>query len=192
MKEEKEYGLHGPTAHKVLHRWWRRLLIEEAPDRPPLRGERAELRRCHGLAAIALDKAFNDLLRGLREKNVDLGEHVQGLAAAARVLMEVREETPGLTMGRLMAQPRPDKNPKQGAVSGLRLRRLLAIDDLEELAQALIRVVRLCGEQAPVLVLARDVYDWANADRRQEVRQRWAYDYYANIPPEQAKDDKAA
>lgn len=188
MKEEAEYGLRGPAARKVLHQWWWRLLIEDGPERPPRRGERAELRRCHTLAQVALDKAFNDLLRGLREKDVDLGRHVQGLAAAARVLMEVREEAPGLTLGKLMA--RPGKDPKKGAVSGLRFRRLLAVDDLEDLAQALIRAVRLCGEQAPVLALAADVFDWADPKQREKVRQRWAYDYYANVPD--AKDEHAA
>jgi CRISPR system Cascade subunit CasB len=188
VTEEREYGLRGPVARKVLHQWWWRLLKEDGPDRPPRRGERAILRRCHSLAEVALDKAFNDLLRDLHKKDVQLGRHLQGLAPAARVLMEVREEAPGLTLGKLMA--RPGKDPKKGAVSGLRFRRLLAIDDLEDLVQALIRVVRLCDEQAPVLPLAADIFDWADPNQREKVRQRWAYDYYANVPD--AKDDKAA
>lgn len=185
MSEEKEYRLSGP-----VRAWWRRLLIEEAPERPPRRGDRAQLRRCRALGQVVMDKAFNDLLRDLRVKNVPLGDHPQGLAAAALVLMEVRGESEEPTLGRLMAAP--GKNPKQGTLSGLRFRRLLAIDDLDELTQALIRVVRLCGEKAPVTSLARDIFEWADPAQREKIRQSWARDYYANIPAEQANDDKAA
>lgn len=190
MSEEVEYGLRGPKARKVLHDWWWRLVKEDGPGRPPRRGERAKLRRCHTLAQVALDKAFNDLLRGLRKNDVQLGRYAHGLAAAARVLMEVRNEAPEPNPGRLMAKARLDKNPKQGAVSGLRFRRLLAMDNLDEVTQALIRAVRLCDEQAPVLSLAADIFDWADPQRREKVRQTWAYDYYANVPD--AGDEHAA
>lgn len=190
MNEEVEYGLRGPVARKVLHDWWRRLVKEDGPGRPPRRGERAELRRCHTLAQVALDKAFNDLLRDLNKHGVSLGGQGQGLAAAARVLMEAKNEAPEPNLGRLMAKAHPDKNPNQGAVSGLRFRRLLAKDDLEELTQALIRAVRLCDEQAPVLSLAADIFDWADPKRREKVRQAWAYEYYANVPD--AGDEHAA
>lgn len=185
MSEEKEYRLSGP-----VRAWWWRLLKEDGPERPPRRGDRAQLRRCRTLSQVVMDKAFNDLLRDLRVKNVPLGDHLQGLAAAALVLMEVREESGEPTLGRLMAAP--EKNPKQGRVSGLRFRRLLAIDDLDELTQTLIRVVRLCGDKAPVTALARDIFEWADPAQREKIRQSWARDYYANIPAEQANDDKAA
>ncbi|MFZ5584668.1 MAG: type I-E CRISPR-associated protein Cse2/CasB [Thermodesulfobacteriota bacterium] len=188
MSEEREYRLRGPAARQALRAWWKRLLKEDGPGRPPRRGDRAQLRRCRTPGQVAMDKAFNDLLRDLRVKNVPLGDHPQGLAAAALVLMDVRDESAELTLGQLMAAP--GKNPKQGAVSGLRFRRLLAIDDLDELTQALIRVVRLCGDKAPVTALASDIFEWADPEQREKIRQNWAREYYAHVPD--AGDEHAA
>lgn len=191
MSEQGERGLSGPQARRIVEEWWRSL-TQDRPGRPPDRGARAELRHCRGLVQVSLCEPFQKLYGRLE----DLGvlDHCTGhqLAAAALVLAHVRTEVgPGHGLGKAMAQP--GKNPGQGRVSGLRLRRLLALDDLEGLAQALIRVVRLMDEAAPVANLAADVFEWAGGARgREKVRQRWAYDYYANIPAEQAKDDKAA
>jgi len=59
-------------------------------------------------------------------------------------------------------------------VSGLRFRRLLAINTREELYHAMIRIIRLLGGTVNVCDLAKTVYWW-----NEETKKRLAYDYYA-------------
>lgn len=181
MSEERERSLHSQAAREIIEEWWRGL--EEQ------RGDRAELRRCHGLAEASLVAAFQRLYGRLERLGAVDRHSGHRLAAAALVLAMVRHDAGGnANLARLMAMPGP--NPNKGKVSGLRLRRLLAIDDLEELVQALVRVVRLLDERAPVASLAADIFAWGSPGPREKVRQRWAYEYYANAPD--ARDDKAA
>ena len=76
-------------------------------------------------------------------------------------------------------------DPKRGRVSGLRFRRLIRIEDRDELYPHLIRVLGLLDLRTDVVALARDVYLW-----NEPTRKRWAYDYYAQAPD--AADSKAA
>jgi CRISPR system Cascade subunit CasB len=64
-------------------------------------------------------------------------------------------------------------------VSGLRFRRLLSIENHDELYQAMIRIIRLLDNNANIYDLAKKVYWW-----NEKTKKRLAYDYYANANTE--------
>ncbi len=62
-------------------------------------------------------------------------------------------------------------------VSGLRFRRLLKCQTLEELYPMLRRTLPLLNNRADLYSLANDVLYWS-----EDVRKQWAYDYYEAAP----------
>ncbi len=159
---------------KALEEWWSEL-SERRRGRRGRGGDRAQLRRCRSSLEVVACPAFHRLFHRLQPLGRVDGSR---LAPAAAVLAHVKgqPEGPGRTsFARTMASPRPGGD--QPRVSGLRFRRLLALEDREELLVALVRIVRLLDGTAPVVSLADDIYWWG-----ERVKERWAYDYYATAP----------
>ncbi len=174
MREEAIH-FQGEEVARAVKEWWAELTQERA-GKPADRAGRAQLRRCRSMFEAVACPAFHRLYHRLRR----LGHRLDGrrLAPAAAVLAHVEMDTApqGISsLATLMARPRPGSG--QPRVSGLRFRRLLLVEDREELLPALSRVVRLLGGQAPVAPLAGDIYWWG-----ERVKERWAYDYYAAAP----------
>lgn len=142
--------------------WWRR----HAEDRSLM----AKLRRARApVEALAVD-GFIGLHRTLGAKRDEVARH----AHLARVLAHVRENS---------TVPLPRALAGSGGLSEARLRRLLQIDrkDADELARALVRLIRMLKGRANVRDLATAMLFWGDG-----VKTEWAYAYFdadAAAPP---------
>jgi len=151
-----------------IHQWW--VSLADA------RGDRASIRRCHSPTQVAFVPAYHQLLRKLEGG----GERVpwyrqEALAVVAGVLAHVTQDVPGPSFATQLGKP--PKGEKKAPLSDLRFRRLLGVQELEQLQGALVRVVRLRDRKANVRSLSRAILYWNDRTRRQ-----WAYDYYAAAP----------
>ena len=162
----------------LLVAWW--LQLEDD------RGERAALRRADSLTEVMLSPIYMRLLRTLRGSGYAISDHNLPLSKIAAIVgLAARVKTQadaGLAVR--MGTPKPgDRKP---ALSELRLRRILACDDIEELYTLLRRALALLGDQANLADLAATIWNWAPLDdkRPYDPRRRLAYDYYAAAPVE--------
>lgn len=158
----------------VLKTWWQSLESE--------RGERAALRRAASLTEVMLNPAFHRLLKKLRWAGYGVAEsRYSKVAAIAGLAAHVKTETPEALATRM-------GNPKSGgetaAVSDLRVRRILACDDMEELYILLRRALALLGDQGNLSDLAAILWHWSPLDEKRpsDPRRRLAYEYYAAAP----------
>lgn len=163
------------ASYALLHGWWKNLESD--------RGERASLRRAGTLTEVMLSPAFHRLLHGLRRGGFQIPEQrypklavIAGLAARLR-------GTEGAALGVQCGSPRKSADKKPG-VSELRMRRLLACDDLEELYTLLRRVLALIDNQVSLTDLAAVVWNWRKLDEKHpfDPRRQLALDYYAAAP----------
>ncbi|MEA3277195.1 MAG: type I-E CRISPR-associated protein Cse2/CasB [Pseudomonadota bacterium] len=158
----------------LLSSWWQRLENDK--------GERAVLRRAASLTEVMLSPAFHALLNDLRRASFGVPEYrypklaaIVGLAARIKTMA-----TDGLATR--MGTPKPGGSAP--TFSELRLRRILACDDIEELYTLLRRALALLDEHANLADLAATVWYWSPLDdkRPYDPRRRLAYDYYAVAP----------
>jgi len=156
--------------------WWRQLEQDK--------GERAALRRASSLTEVMLSPAYMRLLREMRHAGYAIANRdtpLGKIAAIAGLAARVKETAPeGLARRMGMAKP----GGSTATVSELRLRRLLACDDLEELYTLLRRALALLDDRADLADLAALVWNWAPLDekRTHDPRRRLAYDYYEVAP----------
>jgi CRISPR system Cascade subunit CasB len=158
----------------LLTAWWRQLENDK--------GERAVLRRAASLTEVMLGPAFHSLLNDLRQAGYGMAEYrYPNLAAIVGLSARIR------TIARDGLATRMG-TPKAGGsaptFSELRLRRILACDDIEELYTLLRRAVALLDDQADLADLAATVWHWSPLDEKRpyDPRRRLAYDYYAVAP----------
>jgi len=163
------------TSYALL-RGWRENLESD-------RGERAALRRAGTLTEVMLSPAFHRLLHGLRRGGFQIPvQRYPRLAAIAGLAARLRG-TEGAALGVQCGSPRKSADKKPG-VSELRMRRLLACDDLEELYTLLRRVLALLDNQASLTDLAAFVWNWRKLDEKYpfDPRRQLALDYYSAAP----------
>lgn len=154
-----------PSPEDIVAQWWLSL-----QDR---RGDRAELRRVGDLAGVPFSAAYHDLYRRLAGTR---WRHRKQLALVAAVLAHVRSDDSARPFASQMASSRSGGDG--AAVSGLRFRRLIQVDDPEDLLPRMSRTVRMLGGRANVRDLARSLY-WWQSDR---TRHTWAFEYYQAAP----------
>lgn len=158
----------------VLRAWWQGLESDK--------GERAALRRAASLTEVMLSPAFHRLLRELRQAGYGIPEYrYPKLAAIAGLAARVREESSD-GLARRMGTPKHEGS--KAVVSELRMRRLLACDDLEELYTLLRRALALLDNHASLANLAATIWHWVPMDEKRpnDPRRQLAYDYYAVAP----------
>lgn len=172
--------------------WW------EA-HRPGGEGERrgdpsafARLRRAARTVDALAEPATIALWRMLPEdwrRTYEREEKLARTAALAHVLAFVREDTPGVHPMRALGPERGEK-PERAKLKPMRLRRLLAAREPDELAQAFRRLVALADRRIDVGEVAVAVLLWSDA-----IRTRWAFAWHdagwaspggAEIPAEAA------
>lgn len=180
MSESKKYlfpqGKPDDPSFTHLLGWWRQLEKDK--------GERAVLRRAASLTEVMLSPTYISLLRELRNAGYAIGNHEQPLgkvAAIAGLAAKLKDMTPeGLAkrMGTAKA------GGSAATVSELRLRRLLACDDLEELYTLLRRLLAQLDDRANLADLAAIVWNWSPLDDKSpyDPRRQLAYDYYEAAP----------
>lgn len=154
--------------------WW-----TELEDRT---GDRAVLRRAGTLNEVIFQPGFHVLRHKLKDAGWRSKYCTDRLAAIAGVLAHVRnaadERTQPLSMAAAMG--RPVKDSERSPLSGLRFRRLLQADSVQELFRPMIRAIRLLESQnvnIPVMGLSRDLYWWND-----RVKRDWAFAYYDAAP----------
>jgi CRISPR system Cascade subunit CasB len=157
-----------PKARQIVFEWWKNL--------DENRGMRADLRRCHNINEVAFTPSFHSLRKELYEFRINL----EALATIAGVLSHVKNSDTNSNLSVQMATPKPGS--QKAAVSDLRFRRLLTIEDRNELFATMIRVVRLLEGRVNIFDLANSIYWWNERTKKQ-----WAYDYYGNISVEKKK-----
>ena len=163
---------------KALARWFKDLEDD--------RGGRAHLRRARAPAEVLFEPALYRFVGKLRAagetvRDSDL-ERLAGIAGLAAHLREnVWQASAGdeaaLRRRSFARQLAGDGRSGRAALSPLRFRRLLAIEDRQKLYRHLVRCLRLLDGRGNLLDLAASYYFWGP-----KVRQRWAYDYYDNLP----------
>jgi len=161
-----------PVLEDLIYEWWDALTRPDEPGRPSRRGELAELRRCKTLEEVFFAPVFHSLYHRVAAAG---WRHRPALAAVAGVLAHIRSEP---EQRRTFAQhlacsPQGRDGPR---VSEQRFQRLVAQKTLPELFAALIRVVHLAGDAAPVKDLARGIYRWNDT-----TRQQWTFNYYEQL-----------
>jgi CRISPR system Cascade subunit CasB len=150
-------------------RWWHGLQSPQAGGSQ--RAARAQLKRCHSVAAVALEPAFQQLYQQLRAAygGQDWPPFQQDrLAALAALGAHVQSAND-------LAFPKAASQGGEGGtapLSPLRFRRLLDADDIESLFVGLRRALPLIGHTLSPSQLAKDVFEWGDG-----VKRRWAYAY---------------
>ena len=167
----------------IVTEWWQEMQpAAEQEGQPNRRGELAELRRCKALAEVLLAPRFHMLRWRLLKAGCGT-RNDEGIAAVAGILARVKHTT-DLKFPAWLAQSKANGEPR---ISELRLQRLASCVSLEELFPALIRVLPLADDTAPVASLANDIYHWGD-----KARQRWTMEYYEALLAEEDKRGKSA
>lgn len=158
--------MNNPDTRTILIEWWAGL--------DHARGDRAALRRCRSTQEVAFVPAFHRLRQNLsRIAPLD----AEKLAVVAGILSHVKKNDPSLRFAQQMATPREGSD--RARVSGLRFRRLLKVEDHEDLYGAVIRAIRLLDGSLNIASLADGVYWW-----NEKTKNNWAFDYYDKAPNE--------
>lgn len=153
--------------------WWRSLSGDNAA--------RAQLRRSRSGIEVATVPAGLRLARMLGAARDSTDARFVAACELARVLAWVREDHEDSLLRRLGWPRFPDEKGDDGVrptLSEGRFRRLLRTDDLSELADQCVRMVRQADHQCAVGQLARDMMAWTDRGRADHVKRRWAYDYF--------------
>jgi CRISPR system Cascade subunit CasB len=154
----------------ILKEWWNVLKKNK--------GERAILNRSDSLTEVVFCPAYHKLLRTLRKEGYTVPEiRLPKLAAIVGLAARIEDDIPG-TLGAQMGTLKQGDKPM---VSELRMRRVLACDDLEELYVLLRRALGILGGNASLAGLAATIWQWESLAEKKpyDSRKQMAYDYYA-------------
>jgi len=157
-------------SYTILRNWWQELDNKK--------GEKAALKRAGSLTEVVFCPAYHRLLRTLRgaEYSVQQSRYPK-LAAITGLSARIEDDIPG-SFGAQMGALQPGDKP---ILSELRVRRVLASGDLEELYVLLRRALGILGGNASLSGLAFTIWQWESlAEKRPyDSRRQMAYDYYA-------------
>jgi CRISPR system Cascade subunit CasB len=148
--------------------WWEKL------QEPANRGVRAELRRARSADDVALQGPYYALLAKIVAIE-DLGMLKNSipyrLPSVIGVLAHVKANNPDVKVAQAMGAKK--KGSDQARVSDLRFRRILRLEEGDELYTTMIRVVRMLDDTVNVADLASSIFFW-----NEKTRKRWASQYY--------------
>lgn len=169
---------------KALLEWWSELQGYQGDSlermryeglKPGAPGLRAELRRAGNETEVVFCRGYQQLKWALPTHRRD----DRRLPAVARVLAWVKDlpdaRLLNTSLPSCMGQ-RKSENDETPLVGELRFKRLLRVDDRQELADLLIRLLPLMQRTANPLTLARAIWFWGDGNDR--TRKDWANDYY--------------
>lgn len=164
--------------------WWNQLQPRDRGGRP-VPGDRAtlaRLRRSSTVMEAAVEPATAELYRRLAFARPE--RDLPRAAMLAAVLAHVREETRE-PLARAIGTPRAGEG-STALVSPLRLRRLIAARDPDDLLTLFRRMVAILGNSANVRDLARQLIAWTDARFSDISRTQFAFAYHnaAQFAPE--------
>ena len=134
---ERKLGWEQHHSFVVLRAWWQGLEHDK--------GERAALKRAGSLTAVMLSPAFHRLMRELRQAGFGVAEaRYPKLAAIAGLVARLKPDKPEPleSIGNRMGTSKT-RDGKKAVVSELRVRNILARDDIEDLYALLRRALAL-------------------------------------------------
>lgn len=131
------------------------------------KGEKAALKRCSSLEEIALTAPFHALRIRLSGYPVDPSR----LALVVALSAYVKKDRDSERIAVQMAKDRAGKGREP--LSDLRFRKLLAIEDRNDLYHTMIRIIRMLSGEVNLLSLADAMYWWNIS-----VKKQFASDYY--------------
>ena len=136
-------------------------------------GQRVRVPICRSLAEVV----FTPTYHRLRQAVARFGTvNDDSLALVAGLVARVKSDADDGRIAEQMATGKPDGSAR---VSGLRFRRLLKVQDTEELLSAMSRTIALLGDTVNLQSLAQSVYWWND-----QTRKKWAFDYYSKASDE--------
>jgi CRISPR system Cascade subunit CasB len=181
-----------PDIAKHARVWWEGLQPAAEPSgRKGDPGALARLRRYASPVEAMADEATLGLYRQL---GLGVGEapyRLSRVAVIAMTLAHAREDD-GDSVMRRTGRPSFDR-PDDAVLKPIRFRRLLAARDDDDLAREMRRLVALAKHRLDVGELAAAIFFWGDEFWGDEVRSRWAFEYFAAgaaAPP--ARADTAA
>lgn len=169
--------------------WWRELQPEDGTEEDNAaatgtqerrgRGDRAALARLRRCSTVAEAMAEEPTLALFHRLGLTDPKDLPRVAVIASVLAHVRDEPPPGETGRRppairAVGRRTPEDADSATMTSLRLRRLLACREDEELMREMRRFVALAGRRVDVADLASSLFFWGDP-----VRARWAFEYYA-------------
>jgi CRISPR system Cascade subunit CasB len=166
--------------------WWRRYCDPSNRERDA--SVRARLRRCRAPVDVLGITPAISLARqvgGLTATSQDDDARFMAALGLARVLSHIERHTTVRPMQAAGWKSFPNDRRESDAgedrprLSEARFRRLIETDVGEDQVAAFVRLVHLLDGEANVSAIASDFLDWAHPVRRERVRRRWAFDYYA-------------
>ena len=170
MSSEPSQPTYSHEMFGLILGWWSKLhgvTENEGGHAPNLRGELAELRRCHDLHTVIMSRGYQRLRQALTKHDY---AHEQ-LAAIALVLAHVKvHDAEAGSFGRTCGMCEAEQKPP---VSEARFQRLIRMTERSDASEAIRRMLPLVSQRASVSLLAKDLYFWNETTRR-----RWVSDYY--------------
>jgi len=164
MTENNIISFNDPETRAILLSWWSRLDDD--------RKSRAMLRRWRNRHDVALVPAFHHLYWSLKKDHM---VSIEKLASIAGVLSHVTSNDHHGTFAQQMAAPK-DIDSKNERVSNQRFRRLLNVDNYDDLYITIIRMIRLLGGSVNIANLANGMYWW-----NEQTKENMAFSYYGNV-----------
>lgn len=170
--------------------WWQALQPDESSGRRGDRATLARLRRCGAPIDAISEPGVFDLYRRLGFTEFEAALRLPWVAAAAMVLAHVREDAPESPARSVGRQNWQDEAFDTALMKPLRFQRLLAAREPEEVAREMRRLVALANRRINVGALGAAILEWADTERGDRLRARWAFDYHAagEAAPEAAAD----
>ena len=179
---------HRDVRAQVARAWWRRL--QPAPDRH-WPGDQVTLARLRRAASSTQALAEAETLRLWAELGVGRSQLAR-VGTVARVLAQVRTAGGSARRGALVRALGPTEfgRYETARLKRLRLERLLATREEEELARAMARLVQLAGKETPIDPgeLAASILAW----EEERTRIEWAFAYHDPNRLQHAADADAA
>lgn len=186
-KGYKESGFQpGQPLGDNLEKWWVALDSRASEGKISNRGERAELKRCHRLTDVIISSAYQRKFRSFEKHLAGDDDSPKRLAAVMGILSHVKPDPDDggfCELPEIPAQMAKPKRKDMPFVSEQRFKRLLRIEEIDELYPVMIRVVRmLAGDKKEksgtvnIFSLAYSIYYWD-----EDMRIFWAYTYYGML-----------
>jgi len=178
---------HGSSQRQsTVLEWFTRL------QEPRNAGARARLRRARNRTESLVEPLAIELARRL-SGNRDLAVTDARVLAAidlSRVLAHGKQHDGSKRFMQQLgwrhfpgAQSEADAGEARPVLAEVRFRRVLLTQPGEDMVSTLVRLIRQLDGTVNVESLARDMLDWYTDHRRDEVKQRWSFDYFAASRP---------
>jgi len=163
--------------------WWR-----DMQPRPygAGRGDRAalaRLRHAGGILEASMQPACVELCRALGARYQDMND----IALIAAVLADLRKDDRAQTIARALGGPENDSR----LCKTLRFQRILEAKGPDAQLMAFRRALAMLKHTAHLADLTESLLEWNDPFRRDSRRQRWLYDYFHTMSPDQSKRQEA-